>query len=99
MFIKPAILTLALGVPTIAQAEFYLFPIIYEVVGVASDDVLNVREEPNASAFDLGDLLPGQQTEVTAFDESGKWARVLWQGRDRAIANRNLDDVAQHVSL
>jgi len=96
MTFKSDILCVALAMPSIAQAEFQLFPIVYEVVGVASDDVLNVRAEPNASAYDLGDLAPGQQTEVTAFDETGKWARVLWQGEDGWVARRFLQIVDQY---
>lgn len=96
MTFKPAILLAALATPSIAQAEYWLFPIVYEVVGVAEDDVLNVREEPNAGAYDLGDLLPGQQTEVTAFDETGDWARVLWGGMDGWVARRFLQKVKQY---
>ena len=96
MFFKTAILCVALSVPSIAQAEFRLFPIVYEVVGVASGDVLNVRAEPNARAYDLGDLLPGQQTEVTAFDETGNWARVLWHGEDGWVARRFLQEIEQY---
>ncbi len=93
---KPAILCFVLFAPAIAQAEFRQFPIVYEVVGVAENDVLNVRAKPNANAYDLGDLSPGQQAEVTAFDETGNWARVLWHGEDGWVATRFLQEVMQY---
>lgn len=96
MTFKSAILSVALLVPAIAQAEFRQLPIVYEVVGVAENDVLNVRAEPNANAYDLGDLLPGQQAEVTAFDETGNWARVLWHGEDGWVAARFLQEITQY---
>jgi len=79
--------------PGIAYAEFLMFPIIYEVTGVADDDVLNVRIEPNAGAYDIGDLLPHAQVEVTAIDDSGKWARIQWHGEDGWVARRYLVEV------
>jgi|LGVF01.2.fsa_nt_gb uncharacterized membrane protein len=96
MFIKPVILTLVLTAPSIAQAEFLVFPIVYEVVSVADGDVLNVRENPNANAYDLGDLLPGQQAEVTAFDETGAWARILWHGENGWVSRKFMQPVTQY---
>ncbi len=96
MFFKPAILCIALAAPSIAQAEYWLFPMVYEVVGIADGDALNVRAEPNAGAYDLGDLLQGQQREVTAFDETGHWARVLWHGEDGWVARQFLQKIDQY---
>lgn len=93
--ISVGVALISLANSTIAQAEYWLFPIIYEVEGVSEGDMLNVREEPNPNAFILGDLLEGQQAEVTAFDESGRWARVLWQGEDGWVARQYLSEVEQ----
>lgn len=84
---------IATTMPTFAQATFTLFPIIFEVTGVAKNDVLNVRDAPDANAYDLGDVAPGGQVEVTAYDTTGKWARVLWGGEDGWVARRFLKPV------
>ncbi|SIS54451.1 SH3 domain-containing protein [Roseivivax lentus] len=50
-------------------------PALYDVTGVASDDVLNVREGPAASAAQIGALGPAAtDIEVTAIENG--WGRV-----------------------
>ncbi|MCK4862584.1 MAG: SH3 domain-containing protein [Rhodobacteraceae bacterium] len=95
-FVTSVILSLSLVIPTLALAEFQLFPIVYEVVSVPDGDVLNVREEPSASSYDLDDLLPGQQAEVTALDETGTWARILWHGGDAWVSLKFMQPVKQY---
>jgi uncharacterized membrane protein len=53
------------------------FPQLYDVTGVAGDDVLNVRIDPSASSAIVGQLTPQQKNiEVVAGDSSGKWGLV-----------------------
>lgn len=53
------------------------FPALYDVAGVASDDVLNIRAEPNAQAEKIGALSYAQtQVEVVATSDDHKWGLV-----------------------
>ncbi|QFS84532.1 Bacterial SH3 domain protein [Roseivivax sp. THAF40] len=55
-------------------------PALYDVTGVAADDVLNVREGPSASSTQIGTLAPdASDIEVSAID--GGWGRVNTQER------------------
>lgn len=54
-----------------------IFPALYDVTGVASDDVLNVRAAPGASAEMIGSLAPDATgIEVVALSDDGAWGRV-----------------------
>lgn len=54
-------------------------PQLFDVTGVAADDVLNVRTEPTASAPAIGGLVPDARgVEVTALDARGTWGRINW---------------------
>jgi uncharacterized membrane protein len=67
---------LALLLPGLAGAEGSL-PAWHDVGGVAADDVLNVRQLPDAASPILGSLpsaLAG--IEVVALSDDGKWGRV-----------------------
>ena len=74
---KPFFLTIALAVaaPALAQPDLPL-PLLYTVTGVASDDTLNVRALPAASAEDIGDLQPYQTIEILNLSDDGKWGMV-----------------------
>lgn len=61
--------------PVLAQPALPL-PQLYTVVGVAANDTLNIRQEPQADSADIGDLQPGQSIDVLAFSADGKWAKV-----------------------
>lgn len=53
------------------------FPALYNVTGVAADDVLNVRRAPQASADLIGTLAPDQRNvEVVAADATGRWGLI-----------------------
>ncbi|WP_147126615.1 COG3650 family protein [Shimia ponticola] len=53
------------------------FPALYDVTGVASNDVLNIRAEPSARSPVLDHFAPFERdVEVIGTDSSGKWARV-----------------------
>ncbi|WP_299422469.1 SH3 domain-containing protein [uncultured Shimia sp.] len=52
-------------------------PALYDVAGVAADDVLNVRAAPTGSAEKLGELLPNDKAiEVTAINAAKTWGRI-----------------------
>lgn len=53
------------------------YPALYRVTGVASDDVLNIREEPSAATPIIGHFRPGQRgVEVMELSENGRWGLV-----------------------
>jgi uncharacterized membrane protein len=64
------------------QAE--VFPALHEVVGVAADDVLNIREAPSATAPIIG-ALPPDATGVEVVAIEGSWA-VLNAGEGSGYA-------------
>ena len=78
--IRLALLLIAVVLPAAAQDVERDLPALHEVTGVASDDVLNVRAGPSASAPTLFTLAPGQrEVEVVrvAQDGSGRdWGLV-----------------------
>lgn len=58
-----------------AQAQS--FPAAYQVLGVAADDVLNIRAEPLATSPVIGALGPyDTHVEVLGLSEDGKWGLV-----------------------
>ncbi len=66
-------------------------PGYYRVTGVAADDTLNVRAEPNASSADIGDLDPNATgVEVLGTDPSGDWGEIIWEERNAWVAMRFL---------
>ncbi len=75
--LKPALLSLALalaGLPAHATQE-YILPTLFDVTGVAGDDVLNTRDTPSAKAAIIGTLAP-DQTRIEVVEERNGWARV-----------------------
>lgn len=74
---RPALaiaLTLALALPAHATPE-YVLPTLFDVTGVAADDVLNIRERPDAKAPIIGRLAP-DATRVEVVAERGGWMQV-----------------------
>lgn len=62
--------------PALAAPDLPL-PSRADVSGVAANDVLNVRAEPNAKAQITGVLAPDAKgVEVVSYDATGQWARV-----------------------
>lgn len=54
-----------------------MFPALYDVAGVAADDVLNLRAEPSAAAQKRGELAPNAvDAEVLRVSEDGRWGLV-----------------------
>ncbi|MGQ0567115.1 MAG: SH3 domain-containing protein [Gemmobacter sp.] len=65
----------ALALATPAGAEG--LPAFYSVTGVAANDVLNVRAEPDAGAAILSGLAPdAARIEVVGLSPDGDWAQV-----------------------
>ena len=65
----------ALLLPLGAQAQ--QLPALYQVVGVASDDMLNVRAEPTARSMILDRLMPFEYNiEVVRLSANGKWGLI-----------------------
>ena len=60
--------------PAVAQD---IFPALYDVTGVAAQDVLNVRAEPSANEPIIGAFTPSETgIEVIALSDDGGWGRV-----------------------
>ncbi len=66
-----------LWLTVVGTASAQQLPALYDVSGVAAEDVLNIRAAPAAEAGILGSL-PADATgiEVTALSESGTWGRL-----------------------
>ncbi len=62
--------------PALATRE-YILPTLFNVDGVAANDVLNVRARPDASSPIIGTLAPdAQDIEVVEEDETARWGRI-----------------------
>ncbi len=71
--IRVWLLLLSMTMPAYAQT----LPALYEVTGVASDDVLNVRTQPDATSEIVGQLLPtAQGIEVVTLSDDQNWGMV-----------------------
>lgn len=69
-------LLLVVAQPAAATQE-YILPTLFDVTGVAADDVLNIRAAPDPSAQIIGTLSPdARDIEVVGYDSSGRWARI-----------------------
>lgn len=74
MFRSALALMLALSGPALATPE-YILPTLFDVSGVAADDVLNIRAMPDASAPVIG-TLPPDARRIEVVEERRGWARV-----------------------
>ncbi len=73
MRIGIAVLVLGLAQPVAAE----VLPALYSVTGVAANDVLNVRQAPDAGAAIMATLAPAATAvEVVALSADGRWAQV-----------------------
>lgn len=72
-----AVLAVLLLLAGPAQATQDAFPALYDVVGVASDDVLNIRSGPGAEFEVIGTLAPDAEgVEVIAPNDRFTWAQI-----------------------
>jgi uncharacterized membrane protein len=70
-------------------AAFAQTPGLFDVIGVASDDVLNIRESPSGSSAKIGALSHNQKAvEVITTTEDGRWGLVNSEERSGWIAMR-----------
>lgn len=68
-------LLLLLALP--AAAQEVRLPALFDVTGVAADDVLNIRDRPRATSGIIAELRPDATgIEVIELSESGDWGRV-----------------------
>ncbi len=88
------ILGLLFALPAVAQP----YPGLFDVTGVATDDVLNIREEPNTDSPIIGEFYPNQTgIEVIAID--GNWGQVNvseqsgWVSMSYLAANAETRDI------
>jgi len=72
---RVCLFALALFLPTALTAQNV--PGLFDVTGVAQNDVLNVRVGPDAGSDKIDALLPNQQSvEVVSLSQNGKWGLV-----------------------
>ncbi len=65
------------GLVTGLAAEAQEYPALYDVRGVAADDVLNLRAGPGVSHPVLGSLRPdAQEVEVIGPSANGRWLQI-----------------------
>lgn len=89
------LLAAACGTVAIAQQRAD-FPTYHQVTGVASDDVLNIRAEPDAASAIIGGFDPGEQpVEILATTVSGGqvWGMTLLGERNGWVAMRFLRSI------
>ena len=102
--IKRFVLVLLLVAASPASAtQEYILPTLFDVTGVAADDVLNIRSAPDASSAIIGTLSSNaRDIEVVGLDKTGRWAQVNTQERSGWAALRFLAyqvDVWPHMDL
>lgn len=73
--IRAFLLVLVLAFPAAAQDLPAPFPALFDVQGVAADDVLNIRAAPSADAAVVGTLAPEAKGVEVVGAEDG-WAKV-----------------------
>ncbi|MDF1726703.1 MAG: SH3 domain-containing protein [Sulfitobacter sp.] len=74
-----------------AQATQDGWPALYDVTGVAQNDVLNIRAAPSASAPIVGSLRPtAQDVEVIGPNDALTWGQVNSDGRSGWVSLRYL---------
>jgi len=67
------------------------FPALYDVTGVAANDVLNIRAAPDASGALIGTLAPdARDVEVIRLADGGGWGLVNTNERSGWVAMRYL---------
>ena len=85
-----ATLLFTLLFPLTMQAQ--VFPDAYIVTGVASDDVLNIRAEPDASSDIVGELGPYTiNIEVLGVSEDARWGQISTGEGNGWVAMRYLE--------
>ena len=69
-------------------------PALYKVVGVVSDDSLNIRRAPNPSADRIASYAPNTpKVEIIAYSDDGKWGQVNAYGEAGWVSMAYLEPV------
>ena len=75
--LKRLVLVAMLAAGPAAATQEYMLPTLFDVQDVAANDVLNIRETPDAKAAIIGTLAPDAKgVEVMSLDRSGQWGQV-----------------------
>lgn len=77
-----------IATPAWATQE-YILPTLFDVAGVAADDVLNIRETPSASAAIVGRLAPNARNVEVVAERDG-WMQVNTDERSGWVNGRYL---------
>ncbi|MTE00676.1 SH3 domain-containing protein [Paracoccus sp. YIM 132242] len=88
MFRTTLALVLALSSPALATQE-YILPTLFDVSGVAANDVLNIRAEPDAKAAIIGTLARDAKA-IEVVEEREGWGRVNTAGQSGWVSMRYL---------
>jgi uncharacterized membrane protein len=92
MFKFLAILAISIFPATAALAEWDLFPAFYDVTGVASDDVLNVRVGTGAAHPIIETLAYNDRyVEIVELSADGKWGLIGYPGGSGWASMRYLE--------
>ena len=84
-----ALMIFALAGPGQAQDQY---PALFDVKGVAADDMLNIRAAPDTAAEIVGMFDHNAEgIEVVRLDETGKWALVNYFDTSGWVSLRYLD--------
>lgn len=83
-------LTQALAVGTLILWSGGAFAEMMEVINVPAGDTLNIRQGPNASSADMGDIPPHAHVDVLGFNMDQSWARVSYQNQTGWVSARYL---------
>lgn len=76
---------------SMANADHHGLPALFDVRGVASNDVLNIRAEPNGSAEIYGEYFFDRKgVEVIAISDDRKWGQVVTGGENGWVSMRFL---------
>ena len=101
--LKRALLMAMLAAGPAAASPEYILPTLFDVQDVAANDVLNIREAPDAKSAIIGTLAPDATgIEVVGTDRSGQWGQVNAGERAGWVAMRfltNRTDVWQPGAL
>lgn len=75
-------------------------PSLFRVTGVASNDVLNIRDQPNARSAILSAYpFDAEGIEVVGYNETGRWAKVGLGERNGWVSARFLSADGRPASL
>ncbi len=91
-------LILVFGILGAAAASAQTLPQLYDVQNVASDDVLNIREEASASTAIIGTLShDARGVEVVAVNDAGTWGQVNTGERAGWVNLRYMAERGVHI--